>query len=390
MKIETILFKKLRDNLTAKEEAFFQSWLKDSKSNTALYNHLIQLKNEGKGIHKLSKLNVDKAWGEIQEKLKSLKKDKLIPFYSKIWFKYTAAASIVLLVSLGVHIYNKDNQVNVEAPVVVQPHIEAGTDKATLTLEDGSTIALEKGNTFQIQDANSNGEKITYTGADKPSKNIEYHYLTIPRGGQFHITLSDGTEVWLNSESQLKYPRSFIKGETRMVELVYGEAYFDVSPSSNHNGAKFKVLNNAQEVEVLGTEFNIKAYKDEVNAYTTLIEGKVTVNNGVSKQNLVPEQQYKLHTQTNTFTVAKVNVQQEVSWKNGTFSFKDKPLVEIMKVISRWYDVDVVFENEMLKSVEFIGTLDKKQSIEEILSIIKSASINDYTIDSKNKIVTLK
>ena len=105
--------------------------------------------------------------------------------------------------------------------------------------------------------------------------------------------MSDGTQVWLNSESQLKYPVNFIKGQTRQVELVYGEAYFDVSPSVEHNGAKFKVFNQSQEVEVLGTEFNVKAYKDETNIYTTLVEGRVVIDNGALKQSLLPKSTVK-------------------------------------------------------------------------------------------------
>ena len=155
--------------------------------------------------------------------------------------------------------------------------ITTGSDKAVLTLEDGSNIELEKGKAFKTNVVNSNGEKLVYNKTNQTK--ITYNYLTIPRGGQYFVKLSDGTEVWLNSESQLKFPVAFIKGQTREVTLVYGEAYFAVSPSTNHNGATFKVMNQGQEVEVLGTEFNIKAYKDEINIYTTLVEGKVTVSN---------------------------------------------------------------------------------------------------------------
>ena len=151
-----------------------------------------------------------------------------------------------------------------------------------MTLADGSKIALEKGTPVQTQNANSNGEELIYESSKNTSR-LVYNYLTIPRGGQFVIKLSDGTKVWLNSASQLKFPVAFIEGESREVELVYGEAYFEVSPSTAHKGAHFQVYNKKQKVEVVGTEFNIKAYKDESNIYTTLVNGKVNVETGNKK-----------------------------------------------------------------------------------------------------------
>ena len=164
----------------------------------------------------------------------------------------------------------------------------------------------------------------------------------------------------------------FIEGESRQVELVYGEAYFDVSPSSNHNGADFKVLNDNQEVQVLGTEFNIKAYKDEANIYTTLVEGKVAVDFNGEKQYLQPSQQSNL----------------DINTKDGVFSFRNKPLNDIMKVLSRWYDIKVVFNSQDLEFLTFNGSLDKKLSIAEILSII--ASTNNISYEIKNKTILLK
>ncbi|SHJ87481.1 FecR family protein [Pseudozobellia thermophila] len=303
-----------------------------------------------------------------------------------------AAAAVVIGVFACAYFYqfNSPAEPIEEKPVelTLKNTIEPGTDKAILTLEDGSMVALDKTNPYDAPHAKSNGEQIVYKNVGaKPSK-IEYNYLTIPRGGQFYIKLSDGTEVWLNSESRLKYPVSFRENETREVELVYGEAYFDVSPSTEHKGSKFKVLNKNQEIEVLGTEFNIKAYRDEAHIYTTLVEGSVTVGSGGQVQKLAPAQQSKLDIGSNTFNVYKVNVYNETSWKNGIFSFRDKPLKDIMKVISRWYDVDVVFENKELEAVTFKGVLGKNQDLQEILSAIKTLSIiENYEINEKKIIL---
>ncbi|WP_298486230.1 FecR family protein [uncultured Maribacter sp.] len=313
----------------------------------------------------------------------------------KIYNWSYAAAAVIIGVFAASYFFNNsfNNSKSIDpvvnsTPVLPSSSIEAGTNKAVLTLEDGSVVTLGKDNKYQAKNANSNGEQIIYKNRNSNSSEIAYNYLTIPRGGQFYIVLSDGTQIWLNSESKLKYPVSFIEGFDRKVELVYGEAYFDVSPSSNHKGSKFKVLNQFQEVEVIGTEFNIKAYKDETNILTTLVEGKVSIGNGVSKQNLILNQQSKLNTENNRITVAEINVKAEISWKKGIFSFEGESLKDIMKVISRWYDVDIVFENPELKSVKFNGILDKKQSIEEILLIMKSSTINNYEI--KDKKILLK
>lgn len=322
----------------------------------------------------------------IKEGIESRDK-KTKKIYSFFW-KYAAAVLVGVLATA--YFFKKDmlDSPIENTPILVNTNpILTGTDKATLTLEDGSVVELDKDNEYQTKVVKSNGEQIEYKALDPNTNKIVYNYLTIPRGGQFFIKLSDGTQVWLNSESQLKYPVQFKQGVTRQVELVYGEAYFDVSPSTEHNGSKFKVLNRFQEVEVIGTEFNIKAYKDEKNIYTTLIEGKVAVDNGVSMQDLTPNQQSNLDTDNLNFTVAKVDVKEEISWKEGVFSFKGKPLKDIMKVISRWYDVDIVFENKSLEKIKFKGTLDKLQSIEEILSIMKSSSINNYEINNKTIIL---
>lgn len=321
--------------------------------------------------------------------IKEVQKDKIISLKKKVQFcKYAAAAIFIGLISTTYVFRNNILNTPLEVTPKIVNAIFPGTDKAKLTLEDGSVVVLEKGAAFKTKNANSNGEEIVYQAAKEKASVIKYNYLTIPRGGQFFVKLSDGTQVWLNSESQLKYPVNFIEGETRKVELVYGEAYFDVSPSTNHKGAKFKVINNAQEVEVLGTEFNIKAYKDEANIYTTLVEGKVAISTPNLKQLLIPNQQSIVDTLKDTLSVIKVDVKGEISWKDGVFSFVDKPLIDIMKVISRWYDVDIIFENKELESVEFMGTLNKNQSIEEILSIMKSFSINNYEI--KDKTIILK
>ena len=308
---------------------------------------------------------------------------KIIP----IWIKYAVAASVVLLISFGV-LFNKEND-TLDITPINAGNIEFGTNKATLTLEDGNEVVLEKGTTYQTQNANSNGDKIVYNVVENKQDTIAYNYLTIPRGGEFFIELSDGTKIWLNSESKLKYPITFVEGETRQVELIYGEAYFEVSPSTRHNGSNFKVLNNAQEVEVLGTKFNVKANLDETHVYTTLVEGKVAINTATVKQVLTPNEQSKLDVVSHNINITEVDVKGVIAWIKGDFVFQNEPLLEIMKVLSRWYNVDVEFQNKSLEEIKFVGELSKYQNLEDILLLIKNTKdINDYEI--KNKKIILK
>lgn len=194
--------------------------------------------------------------------------------------------------------------------------------------------------------------------------------------------------MWLNSESQLKYPVAFVDGETRQVELLYGEAYFEVSPSTAHKGSRFKVKTRMQNVEVIGTEFNIKAYKEEANIYTTLVNGKVQIGNATAKNILAPNQQSKLSINNDRIEIYEVDVYNEVSWRKGLFVFKGMSLKEISKVLSRWYDVDIEFANPAQGNIKFNGVLNKNQNLEEILTTIQTTKfINAYEIKNKKIII---
>ena len=307
-------------------------------------------------------------------------------------FKYAVAATLALILTttyfFGDSFFNTTDKDVVSPPIFNANTIEYGKDKAVLTLENGSQIALEKGNSIQTQNATSDGKVLVYQNKAKQIVELVYNQLTVPRGGQFVVELSDGTKVWLNSESQLKYPVSFINGQSREVELAYGEAYFDVSPSSKHKGAKFKVFNQFQEIDVLGTEFNIKAYKGESNVYTTLVEGKISVSIDNKNLGLKPNQQLDLDINNNTSAIKTVDVYNEVSWKDGVFSFESKTLEEVMKVFSRWYDVEIVFKNNSIKNEEFVGILRKNKNLETILKSFKNYGvIKNFEIEDKKVVL---
>lgn len=383
-KIENLIIKFLTKEADLDELRQLEMWISNPKNEALFYEYI----NTNAFINMtIGKYDKKKAKIKIVSRIK--KERSFFRKKSKIKHVTKYAAAVVAVILTAAFIFRDvlfDTRL-IDSTVVESSAIKPGTDKATLILEDGSVVVLEKGSSFQTQGINSNGEQIVYKAQGQNSKEIVYNILNIPRGGQFYLTLSDGTEVWLNSESQLKYPVAFMGGKTRRVELVYGEAFFNVSPSTEHQGAKFEVVNNSQELEVLGTQFNIKAYKDESNVLTTLVEGKIQIKTSTAKQILVPNQQSNVSIVNNEISVQIVDVENEISWIKGVFSFKGKPLKDIMKVISRWYDVDIVFENKDLESIKFKGSLDKNQEIEEILSIMKSNSINNYEIKDKTIII---
>ena len=376
--IQRLIIKYLSRQATLLERNKLEVWL-ENYDNYKIFkeyvkiNYLIDLN--------MGMFDADDSKKELLELIDKEKKQYRFRKYSKV-IKYAAVFVGIIITTY----FFKDNIFNrlVETnPIIVSKNAnESGTDKAVLTLADGSNIELIKGETYTTKNAHSNGKEIVYNSASAKSE-ITYNYLTTPRGGQYFVKLSDGTQVWLNSESRLKYPITFQDGETRELELVYGEAYFDVSPSTKHNGAKFIVNNYAQEVEVLGTEFNIKAYKDDSSLLTTLVEGKVAVNVLNNTKFLAPNQQLKLDVINNSAVISEIDVYCEISWKNGVFSFKNKALKDIMKVLSRWYEIEVSFKDMSMENVVFNGTLKKNLSIVEIMETIANASGIDYEIDGK-------
>ncbi len=380
LEIENIIVKFINQEANNSELKKLESWLENDE-NKNVFNNFIKV--EYLTSVNFANYNVEKAKQSIKNK-KQLKK-KLN--FNAVIKKFSVAASIIFILGLSFLYFNNTN--NLEKTANISNSIQIGTNKAILTLNNGDQIALGQGEVVKIKNASSDGDQIIYFKRKQNKEQIAYNYLTVPRGGQFKVVLSDKTEVWLNSESQLKFPVIFKKGETRTVELVYGEAYFDVSPSTYNDDTKFSVFNKSQEIEVLGTEFNIKAYENEDQVFTTLIEGKVSVNTEKFNKILKPKEQSILNKKNKNITISEVNIYNEISWKEGVFSFERKTLKEIMKVLTRWYDVEVIFENKLLEDVKFFGVLDKEQELEEILKTIKKFKIiENYEI--KGKVILLK
>ena len=381
--IEQALIKYLTNAATQEDLSALSDWVEKPLNKEELESFIKDYYTIG---YTLNTPNTDLA---VQKLLTSIgERKRLRILHRRRTFSRYAAAVLVVIILIAGFQYGGNLFNNTYA---TSEEIKVGTDKATLTLEDGSEIQLGENEIFKKNSYLTNGTQLEYLGdleAFSERAEMRYHYLTIPRGGKFSIILADGTKVWLNSDSRLKYPAQFKAGRSREVTLEYGEAYFEVSSATKHDGAAFIVYNNDQKVEVLGTQFNIKAYQDDATILTTLVEGKVKlhIKKDTIEHVLKPGQQAEYDTQEQSLTTKPVDIYNEISWKDGVFSFDNKSLLEITKVLSRWYDVKFKFLDEQLKKEEFIGVLSKNQHIDDILMQIKHLGIiNNYKIE-KNEI----
>ncbi|RNL82499.1 FecR family protein [Sinomicrobium pectinilyticum] len=384
--IEELIIKYINRSATTRDLDILSEWIRNPE-NEQVFKDFVR--THYLVLYSANDIDVEK---ELQRFLNTLHSEKSWSYRLRKQpvIKYAAVAVVVVGMIIGSYFLGnfEENHAGKNLPVALDNNIRIGENKAILTLEDGSQILLEKGKSTEVKNAKSDGEQLFYDKSNPKESKIEYNYLTVPRGGQFFIKLADDTQVWLNSESQLKYPVNFAQGRTREVELIYGEAFFDVSPSTRHGGADFKVYSNRQEVHVLGTEFNVKAYRDEANIYTTLVEGKVTITYGDKTRKIIPGEQLSIDLDRNSLNITSVDIYNEISWKEGVFSFDEKSLKEIMNVLARWYNIDVIIKDKSIEDRKFVGVLRKNQQIEDILAAIRNfGCFQSFTIKGKTVVL---
>lgn len=273
------------------------------------------------------------------------------------------------------------------------PEIKPGVKKATLVLADGRKMNLGEADSLIVEDngvlinVDSAGIKYDESKISAKKNELIYNTLEIPRGGEFFTTLADGTKVWLNADSKLKYPVSFY-GDKRMVYLE-GEAYFEVAKDSVK---QFIVRTNAGDVIVHGTEFNVKEYSEDLCLFTTLVKGSVEFKERWTQNgtNLLPGTQLSYNLQTGSLDLRKVNVYNYISWKDKLFQFEEQTLEEIMKTLSRWYDVTVSYESDALRNILFSGSLDKYENIGSFLTLFEAGGKIEFIVENKNILVKRK
>ncbi len=390
---DELIHKYLQGETTPEEANLVEQWFQKELENS---------------IHIPAKQRIEEADNRIAVNLiNHINKDKKADRVINLW-RYAAAAMVLLFISFGAYfiIHKKEakkqqiaqNSINVKAL-----DIAPGSNKATLTLADGKKIILSESQIGVLasegsvainkaQDGNvvyDASAKKSLTNQDDTKSNTQFNILTTPRGGQFCVTLSDSTKIWLNASSSVKYPTVF-RGSERIVELS-GEAYFEVA----HNKLKpFKVITSQngerQEIQVLGTHFNVNSYNDETSTKTTLIQGSVRVSSQQNLSNNTPnyivlhpgQQSILTHTKLST---QSVDTDEAIAWKKGYFQVNEADLGSIMRQLSRWYNIDVRYE-EKSPTMLFHFRVSRNLKLSEVLKILELNGVN-FKIEGRTLIV---
>ncbi|WP_127126134.1 FecR family protein [Pseudoflavitalea rhizosphaerae] len=375
---EDIIRKYLDGRCTEEEKALVESWhLKDLSGS-----HHLPSEDAVQQAHDAGRM-------ALAEHIAATRARKPV---RRLWPAVAATAAAVLLIYAGVRFYaffRQDEQVK-PATAKEQQLIPAGRDGAVLTLADGSELLLDSvGNGFITTQNGSSLSlqegQLKYEKGTADNEKISFNTISTPRGRQFKIVLPDGSKAWLNAASALRYPTSF-NGPSREV-TVFGEVYLEVAKDPSRPFV-VTTTNNAMKVEVLGTSFNVNAYEDEPALSTTLLEGSVKVSSGTVSSSVVlqPGQQSQLKAGMPVRTVP-VDVNQVVAWKNGVFNFQDASLARIMRQLSRWYDIEVVYEKG-IPDLVFEGEVNRDNSLQEVMKSLEGLGVK-YRLEN-NRLVILQ
>lgn len=385
------ILKYLRDELTIQEKNELEAWLCANENNRILFEELTNeqlIKNE---LQFFDTIFTDAAWQKIEGRITAPAKLVSIKTNRRWW--YVAAAVIFLVGAFPVYrfvIQQPSTTTPIAKRPIVKDDVAPGGNKAILTLADGSTIILDNAANGDLT-SQGNTKVIKLDGqlayaTDGATTEVVYNTISTPRGGQYQIILADGSKVWLNAASTLRYPTSFI-GKERKVELT-GEGYFEVAKNA---AMPFKVnVDGKGEVEVLGTHFNINSYSEEEFVKTTLVEGKVKVAYAGTEAMLSPNQQAIFSKRNNSLSIDKdADVNKAIAWKNGFFDFDNYDIASIMRQLSRWYDVDVQFVGNI--SAQFYsGSIPTQVNISQVLYMLEQAGGTEFKVKGKTVEVRTK
>lgn len=373
--IPTLLSKVLLGGLSKEEGVRLRAWRGKSVENEHLYHEVIKRGFVEKKCQEVSRVNIVDGYMNVIRKRKQHVRSRRIKRVISIAAGILLPVIVVLL-WVGME---EEQQVSEQVARVIRH----GELKAELVLADGTKRLLGKEMTdslFSQQGANIwvQDKGLNYLGDTSVVAEVHYNTLRIPRGGEYSITLSDGTVVYMNSESELRYPVKFVGNERKV--FLSGEAYFDVTSDKDH---PFLVELKKSVVKVLGTSFDIRAYEDEDVVMTTLVRGKVAFLSGDKKVILNPGEQGILD-QTGEMEKRGVDTYLYTAWKEGVFAFQQERLEEIMKIVSRWYNVNVFWENESQKEVTFTGKMRRYDDFSKIVTMLEMTGNTEFEIKGNN------
>ena len=373
--IETLILKYLQGKLAEEEKRQLDEWLKDDR-NKKLFSRLVNKQRILVKMERLDEYDWEKSWKVMEKKLHERKK-----FSWKYW---GMVASLLGIVLLGTWVFMEKNEK--KSPVVVMRGVEPGGVFAELVLPDGKIVELNKdsNNLFLGESGkvlrNENGV-LFLTQDSVQLQKVGYSEIRTPRGGQYQVVLPDNSIVWLNADSKLRFPLTFSGKERRV--FASGELYFQVAKDSL---SPFRIeVEGLYEVEVLGTEFNVRAYSDLPSA-TTLVDGRVLIRDKGTKVVLKPGEQ-AVKGKHGEVVVREVDVAPYIAWKQGYFLFEDERLEDILNELARWYDVNIFFENSSVREERFSVDMPRHESFEEVLRLIEQTRSIQIEIEGNNVFV---
>lgn len=370
-KIVRLIILELNGDLNADEETEFNQWINDQPENKLLYQRIKNSGNFKQWQSEYNSFDVDKGWLMMDSMIRKSERKLII----RKALRYAAIFLLPVLVLAGVYLYHSTIIENDIPTFAETKEIMPGKPKALLIFNDGQAISLDSINSESFLEKDGTliekqAQSLDYSkNSSKAETKIIYNTIQVPKGGEYNLILADGTRVYLNSESRLKYPVQF-SASSRTVELS-GEAYFEVAKNEKK---PFVVNTYGMSLKVLGTCFNLNAYENNGRIVTTLVEGSVGINAPGSNKNWVlkPEEQATFDVENGDAAIKVVDVNFYIGWKDGILNFYDSRLEDIMTGLVRWYDAEVIYLDESVKDYRFTGSLDRYGSINQILDIIRS------------------
>lgn len=380
--IAELVSKYLSNNLTNDEQKRLEDWLNLSEENKEWFLSITKkdfIKNK---IQSLNSIDTGEGWNSIQEK-RSVNNKPTLRFSI---LKYASILIFAILIPTIYIFITKDNSIQEGEIVVKNSNIHPGTSKAMLYMSNGQSITLEKNQEKTIAEEDGtiidlSGDTLSYKKTAEPPASELYHELITPKGGEYTLTLSDGTIVKLNADSKLRFPVVFTD-DIRNVTLE-GEAFFKVEKKMN---TPFVVNTSNLSIIVLGTEFNVCNYPESNEIRTTLVKGKVRVTDNNHDYTLKAGQQLSFNKESGEVSLTTLDTSYDVSWKDGRLRFKKRSLKEIMGFISRWYNVEIVYENEALGDLEFGCNFNRYSTVYPLLELFQSTGTVHFEVIN-NKII---
>ena len=382
-----IIAASLKGNANDEEQRTLREWLSVSTRNKKIYDEFKDGKRLEQKIVESQQINWKNDYQHFITKRQRTRKNRRM----KTIIRYAAILTLPI-VAAGIFLLQKnDRQTIVSISEVIKP----GEHKAVLITGGGERITLSDSTLSPIQEQNGmivnvTNNKVSYILPEDSlctQGSPIFNTLQIPRGGEYFLTLADGTEVWLNAETEIRYPVQFT-GDKRVVYLD-GEAYFTVAPDKNK---PFTVVSTHASVSVLGTQLNFRAYPDERDVQTTLVSGSVIMQSEKYKQQikLVPGEQGVLEKNSAKLMKQEVNTYLYTAWKDGRFAFRDARLEDLFNILARWYDLSVFYQSPEAKDIRFTGDLNKTDDFKSILKIIEQNERVIFTVNQRTVFIQAK